>query len=71
MAKTPRVIQNRLRELGCHSYEKGARYLVEHGVEISGSYLSMLDRKERDPSVPMVKDLARALGLEVEDLIGK
>ena len=53
------------------SYEKAARYLADRGVEVSGSYLSMLVRGLRYPSVSMAKQIAEALDLQLSDIVGK
>ena len=62
------ALRDRLRAYG--SYEKAARAIAIAGVDVSGSYLSLLVRGERDPSVQKARDLARVLDIDLLDVIG-
>ena len=69
-AKSSRpVLESRLREYG--SFEKAAHHLVDRGVEVSSSYLNMIVRGSRDPSVKMARRISKALGLGFEDVVGR
>ena len=61
--------QTKLQSFG--SYEKAARFLYTKGVEVSGSYLCMLVRKTRSPSVTMAKEIAMALNLRLSDVTSR
>ena len=70
MTKPRPVLGKRLEDLDL-SYEKAAHYLADRGVDVSGSYLSMLVRGERDPSVSMARRIAAALKINLVDVVGE
>lgn len=70
MAKAMRPrLTARLKAIG--SWEDAAFYLRGRGVKVSSSFLSMLSRGLRDPSVSMARSLARALGIRLSDIVGE
>jgi transcriptional regulator with XRE-family HTH domain len=72
MKKTPAprpAFAKRLSEIG--SLEKCAFYLHERGVVVSSSYLSMLARGIRDPSLCLARKLAKVLRMSISDVVGK
>lgn len=69
-SKTPRAaLGKRLSEIG--SLEDCVFFLRKKKVRISGSYLSMLIRGIRDPSVVMAKKLSKALEIPLQAVIGE
>lgn len=69
VAESRGALQRALQEIG--SYERAARLLADRGVDVSGSYLSMLVRGSRDPSVAMARRISRALGIDLSDVVGE
>jgi hypothetical protein len=74
MAQKPKkeetAIARRLRELGL-SVEKGRDYLKEREVEISSNYLGSIARGQREPALPLARQIAKALDLDLIDVVGE